>query len=170
MTGLELVAACRATVPGLSAIIVAANPSSELRAAIDASGNAELLERPLSVDALLAAIDRADERRGVRPVVELAAGPGRPPLPALESGREALRELLVAERPGVLERLANPATRTAAEGTPPLRELRVQDSAACLFGRVLRDGQSALLVATDPTENPGRLWARIKVLILALGA
>lgn len=63
MSGLELVAAYRATVPDLSAIIVAARPSPELRAAVEAAGNAELLAAPVSTDALLAAIDRADERR-----------------------------------------------------------------------------------------------------------
>lgn len=63
MTGLELVAAARTAVPYLSAIVVATSPSSELRAAVEASGNAELLEGPLSVDTLLAAIDRAASRR-----------------------------------------------------------------------------------------------------------
>lgn len=83
--------------------------------------------------------------------------------------REALRELLVAGRPDAVARLASPASGAPPEGIPPFREILVHDGSACLFGKVLRDGQSVLLVATDPTENPGRLWAQVKVLILALG-
>lgn len=84
--------------------------------------------------------------------------------------RDALRQLVVAGSTDGVARLLNPAGQAPAEGMPPFRELLVQDRAGCLFGKVLRDGRSALLVATDPTESPGPLWAQIKVLILALGS
>ena len=85
--------------------------------------------------------------------------------------REAVRALLV-EGGGTdsVARLLNPEGRAAAHGMPPYREVLVQDRSGSLFGKALRDGQSALLVATDPTDSPGRLWAQIKVLILALGS
>lgn len=84
--------------------------------------------------------------------------------------REALRELLVAGSTDSIARLMNPAGRASSEGVPPFREILLQDRSGALFGKVLRDGQSVLLVATDPTDSPGRLWAQIKVLILALGS
>lgn len=83
--------------------------------------------------------------------------------------REALRGMLVSGGADSVARLLRPADRAAVEGPAPFREILIHDRSGFLFGKVLRDGRSVLLVATDPTESPGRLWAQIKVLILALG-
>lgn len=63
MTGLELVAAARVAAPDLAAIVLATDLAPDLLSAVDALGNAELLEAPVVFEVLIAAIDRAAFRR-----------------------------------------------------------------------------------------------------------
>lgn len=65
ISGLELLSAARSVAPDIPAILLAKAPTPELRTTVEAYGNAELLEKPCSFEALLSAIDRAAARRAV---------------------------------------------------------------------------------------------------------
>lgn len=65
MSGAALVAAVRSATSGLPAILLAEKPTPELRQAVVASPGLEILEKPLQIETLLAAVDRAVARRKV---------------------------------------------------------------------------------------------------------
>lgn len=80
---------------------------------------------------------------------------------------EALREILVSGAADVVAGLLVSEGREPASGTSSFREALLRDRSGYLFGKLLRNGR-LLVVATEPTETPGRIWAQIKVLIPTL--
>lgn len=84
-----------------------------------------------------------------------------------EDRLESLREILFAGATDVVAHFLTRGGREPSDGASPFRETLIQDRAGSLFCKLLRDGR-LLVVATEPIETPGRIWAQIKVLIPTL--
>lgn len=65
MSGLKLLSAARSVVSDIPAILLAKAPTPELLTTLEAYANIEVLEKPCSIEALFAAIDRAAARRAI---------------------------------------------------------------------------------------------------------
>jgi hypothetical protein len=83
------------------------------------------------------------------------------------SRRDALREILAAGSSKPVAALVVPEGRRPDRDAAPFREVVLRDRSGLLFGKLLRDGR-LLLVETENAESPGRIWARVKILIPAL--
>lgn len=84
-----------------------------------------------------------------------------------EARRAALRELLFTGAADVVAGLVAGEAKGPGGTAPRFRETLLQDSRGFLFCKALRDGR-LLLVETAPVENPGHVWAQVKVLIPSL--
>lgn len=76
---------------------------------------------------------------------------------------EALRRLLLSGAADAVAALIR-AGEAGRGNAAAFRETLVEDASGLLFGKLLRNGD-LLVVSTERTESPGRVWTQIKVLL-----